>query len=114
MVRRRIPGTSELTDPLQMNILFVHWFGMDSPDGQSGWGAQWMHKVGFLPDTDAHGPAFGFLDPNKVIRMVHMIPVFSSVCVKNLITGPSMATCDPHPDGEYPVYYVAMYVPLAS
>jgi len=73
-----------------------------------------MHTVGFLPDTDAHGPAFGFLDPNEVIRMVHVIPVFSHARVKNLITGPSMVIRDPHPDGEYPVYYVAMYVPLIS
>ena len=114
MVRRRILGTTELTAPSRMDVLFVRWFGMDSPDGQSGWGAQRMHTVGFLPDNNSHGPAFGFLDPNEVIRMVHMIPVFSSVPVKDLITGPSIAIRDPHPDGEYPVYYVAMYVPLLS
>ncbi len=110
MVRQRIKGTPGLTPPSRMDVLFVRWFGFDSADGQSGWGAQRMHTVGFLPDTNSHGPAFGFLDPEEVIRMVHLIPAFSFVRVNNLMTGPSMAVCAPHPDGEYPVYYVAMYV----
>ena len=69
-----------------------------------------MHKVGFLPDTNANGPAFGFLDPNEVIQMVHLIPDFSSVHTKELLTGESMAVPNPHPEGEYPMYYVAMYI----
>jgi hypothetical protein len=73
-----------------------------------------MHRIGFLPDDDSQGPAFGFLDPNVVIRMVHLIPVFSSVRANNLISGPSIANRDPHHDGEYTVYYVAMYVPVTS
>jgi hypothetical protein len=114
MVRQRIPGTPELTPPSRMDVLFVRWFGMDSDDGQSGWGAKRMHRIGFLPDDDSQGPAFGFLDPNVVIRMVHLIPVFSSVRANNLISGPSIANRDPHHDGEYTVYYVAMYVPVTS
>jgi hypothetical protein len=114
MVRQRIHGTPGLMPPSRMDVLFVRWFGMDSGDGQSGWGAQRMHTIGFLPDDDSHGPAFGFLDPNEVIRMVHLIPVFSSIRVKNLMTGPSMAIRAPHVDGEYPVYYIAMYVPHIS
>ena len=74
-----------------MDVLFVRWFGFDSPDGQSGWHAQQMYKVGFLPDTDVHGPAFGFLDPNEVIQMVHMIPDFSFIRTRELLTGQSMA-----------------------
>ena len=99
-----------LEPPSRMDVLFVRWFGFDSPDGQSGWRARHMHKVGFLPDTNVHGPAFGFLDPNEVIRMVHLIPDFASIRTKELLTGQSMAVPEPHPEGEYPVYYVAMYV----
>jgi hypothetical protein len=106
MVREKTEGG--LSPPSRKDVLFVRWFGFDSPDGQSGWRAQQMHKVGFLPDTDIHGPAFGFLDPNEVIRMVHLIPDFSSIRTKELLTGQSMAIPKPHPDGEYPVYYVAM------
>lgn len=114
MVRERSEGGTGLGPPSRMDVLFVRWFGFDSPDGQSGWRARQMHKVGFLPDSNVHGPAFGFLDPNEVIRMVHLIPDFSSVRTKGLLTGKSMAIQYPHPDGEYPVYYVAMYVTCMS
>lgn len=110
MVRKRIEGATGLSTPSRMDVLFVRWFGLDSPDGQSGWGARQLHKVGFLPDTNEHGPAFGFLDPNEVLRMVHLIPDFASFRTKDLLRGPSMAIQDPHSEGEYPVYYVAMYV----
>jgi hypothetical protein len=109
MVRQRTDGG--LSPPLRMDVLFICWFGFDSPDGQSGWRARHLHKVGFLPDTDIHGPAFGFLDPKEVICMVHLILDFSSIRTKELLTGHSMAIPKPHPDGEYPAYYVAMYVP---
>ena len=106
MVRQKTDG--ELTPSRQMDVLFVRWFGFDSPDGQSGWRARQMHKVGFLPDTDAHGPAFGFLDPKEVIQMVHLIPDFTSVKTNELLTGESMAMPEPDLDGEYPTYHVAM------
>ena len=67
-----------------------------------------MHKVRFLPDTNANGPAFGFLDLNEVIWMVHLILDFSSVRTKEMLTRRSMAVPNPHPEGEYPMYYVAM------
>jgi hypothetical protein len=93
---------------LRMDVLFVRWFGFDSDDGKSGWRARHLHKVGFLPETNVCGPAFGFLDPKLVIRMVHLIPDFSSVRTKALLTGKSIAMTDPHPDGEYSFYYIAM------
>ena len=68
-----------------------------------------MHKVGFLPDTDMHGPAFGFLDPKEVIWLVHLISDFASIKTNDLLTGESMAIPDPDLDGEYPTYYVTMY-----
>lgn len=107
MVRERTGGAG-LSPPSRIDVLFVRWFGFDSPDGQSGWRARQLHKVGFLPDTNLHGPAFGFLDPTQVIRMVHLIPDFSSIRTKGLLTGQSMANQNPHPEGEIPVYYVAM------
>ena len=67
-----------------------------------------MHKVGFLPDTDVHGPAFGFLDPKEVIRLVHLILDFTSIKTNDLLSGESMAIPDPDLDREYPTYYVTM------
>ena len=65
-------------------------------------------RSGFYPIPTYIGPAFGFLDPNEVICMVHLIPDFASDHTKELLTGQLMADPDPHPEGEYPVYYVAM------
>ena len=92
MVRQRTEGGH--SPPSQMDFLFICWFGFDLPDGQSGWRARQMHKVGFLPDTDVHGPTFGFLDPREVIRMVHLIPDFTSIKTSDLLTGDSMAIPD--------------------
>ena len=108
VVQEKTDGGAGLGPPLRMDVLFIHWFGFDSPDGQSGWRAQHMHKVGFLPDTNTNGPAFGFLDPNEVIWMVHLILDFFSVRTKEMLTGRSMAVPNHHPEGEYPMYYVAM------
>jgi hypothetical protein len=88
-----------------MDVLFVRWFGLDSI---GGWRAQQMHSVGFLPDTDTLGPAFGFLDPDEVIRMVHLIPDFVSGRTQDLLSRPSVAIQTPHADGEYKQYYVGM------
>jgi hypothetical protein len=108
MVCKRTEGEAGLSSPSQMDVLLVRWLGFDSPDRQSGWRARQLHKVGFLPDTDIHGPAFGFLDPREVIRMVHLIPDFASIRTKDLLTRQSIAILDSDLDGEYPTYYVAM------
>ena len=42
--------------------------------------------------------------------MVHLIPDFSAIHTKALLTRDSIAIESPHPDGECPVYYVAMYI----
>ena len=105
MIRQRIPGGTMLTDVQRMDVLFVRWLGLDSI---GGWRAQRMHSLGFLPDTDALGPAFGFLDPNEVIRMVHLIPDFVSGRTHDILSGPSVAIQKPHADGEYKQYYIGM------
>jgi hypothetical protein len=93
---------------IRIDILFVRWFDFCSIDGDSGWRARRLHKIQFLPDDDSQGPAFGFLDPNEVIRMVHTIPDFSSDRTKELWVNPRVAKRDSHSDGEYPIYYIAM------
>jgi hypothetical protein len=110
IVCKKTEGNTGLSPSSQMDILLVCWFGFDSPDNQSDWGAWQLHKVGFLPDTDEFGPAFGFLDPSQVLWMVHLIPDFTAVCTNELLTGDSIAIDSPHPDRECPVYYVAMCV----
>ncbi len=72
------------------NILFIWWFEFSSTDGNSGWRARCLHKIKFLPNDDLEGHVFGFLDPNKVIWMVHTIPDFSLDCTKELWVNPML------------------------
>jgi len=108
VIQTRDGSTTTLSDEIHIDVLFVRWFEICFTDYESGWRAQRLHKLRFLPDNNLQGHAFGFADPNEVIRMVHIIPDFSSVRTKELWVRPSVAAQDAHPDGEYPVYYIAM------
>ncbi|KAF9230710.1 hypothetical protein BU15DRAFT_83296 [Melanogaster broomeanus] len=61
-------------DLQRMNVLFVRWFGRDTAHS-AGFSARRLYRVGFLTEDDPD--AFGFLDPDLVIRGVHLIPAFS-------------------------------------
>jgi len=105
----RTESTAALSPEMRIDILFVQWFEFSSTDGNSGWRARCLHKIKFLPNDDLKGHAFGFLDPNKVIWMVHTIPDFSSDRTKELWVNPLTSVARwAHPDGEYPIYYIAM------
>lgn len=56
---------------MKMHVLWVRWFGRDF-SALGGFSTRRLHRVGLL---DGDG-AFGFLDPELVIRGVHMIPAF--------------------------------------
>jgi hypothetical protein len=62
-----------MTKPCQMNLLFVCWFGRDV-SYKSGFSAKWLPHIGFLRGKDPC--AFGFVDPDIVIRSIHLIPAF--------------------------------------
>lgn len=65
------PGTIA-KDTRRVEFLWVRWFGVD-PDFRAGFLPQRLHRVGF---TD--GPrAITFLNPDLVLRSVHLIPAFA-------------------------------------
>ena len=72
--RRTVPQVEHThTEPQRMDVLWVHWFGLDA-DARGGWSKKGLQGVSFIPWDD---PApFGFLDPAQVIRGVHLIPNF--------------------------------------
>jgi len=110
-VRFRIPGSSALTEPQRFNILWVHWFGLDSV-GSSGWAARHLHMLGFLLSDDSSGPAFGFIDPTEVIHRVHLIPT-SAYGVTQDFLGPERSVAHQHPElgsQDYVAYYLGMYI----
>ena len=105
---RHIGPDSKSREPVQMNFLFVRWFGRDS-DPQPGWKSRRLIRLGFVPGND--GSAFGFLDPNQVIRAIHLIPAFhwGRVTTKYLPRSPIACGMD-DPDHDWQLYYIGMYV----
>ena len=101
-------GEKSTTDePYKMDFLWVRWFGLDESH-RGGWKARRLHRIGFFDSEDER--AFGFLDPNEIIRAVHLIPAFAHGLIDNLPSD-SLAR---HPEDEYheewKYYYVNMYV----
>ncbi|KIK32717.1 hypothetical protein CY34DRAFT_100899, partial [Suillus luteus UH-Slu-Lm8-n1] len=64
---------ASMTKPQQMNFLFVRWFGRD-PTYKSGFSAKRLPRIGFLKGEDPC--SFGFIDPDVIIRGIHLIPAF--------------------------------------
>ena len=80
---------SPFLEPTRMNVLFVRWFGRDM-DYPSGWSAKRPHRLRFFGYRDTSADAFGFIDPDSVIRGVHLIPAFAFGSTDDLL-GPSKA-----------------------
>jgi hypothetical protein len=64
---------SHTSEPQHIEFLWVRWFGLDQ-EQPSGWRAKRLHRVGFVDGENE--AAFGFLDPEQVIRAVHLMPAF--------------------------------------
>ena len=64
------------TSSLRIDLLWVRWLGQD-PDWRSGHHACRLERVGYVPSDDSSGPAFGFVNPESVIRACHLIPAFA-------------------------------------
>lgn len=91
----------------QMDFLWVRWFGRDLTF-PSGFNARRLPRIGFVPITDAPCDPFGFLDPNEVIRAVHLIPAFQNGRTHELLPQQSISrhSRENHEDHQY--YYVNM------
>jgi hypothetical protein len=88
-------GPNSRTPHVQkLELLLVRWFGRDLGH-VAGWSARRLHRVGFLP-ADSPG-AFEFIDPNDIIRGVHMIPAFAYGKLSELVD-----------DEDWLFYYVGM------
>lgn len=90
----------------RMEILWVRWLAR-SMDTTLIWAARRLPRVGFYDGADPS--AFGFLDPEVVIRGVHLIPAFtygrtSALLPHSLARQPS----ENHEDWEW--FYINMYV----
>lgn len=99
---------SQSTDEQRMDFLWVRWFGRDL-NYKAGWKAKRLHRLGFLLSEDRG--AFGFLDPNEVIRGVHLIPAFAYGRTSDILgPNPSIARQPHENDEDWTFYYVNPYV----
>lgn len=99
------------TEPQRFEFLFVRWFGRDLTY-RAGWKARRLHRIGFVDADD--DTAFGFLDPQEVIRGVHLIPAFHHGRTATLLPPSPTARTPSEEDEDWCYYYVNMWVPALS
>ena len=73
---------TQSTDEQRMDFLWVRWFGVD-PDVRTGWRARRLPAIGFVPDSDPD--AYGFVDPQEVLRGAHLLPAFNHDQATNVL-----------------------------
>lgn len=71
-----------------MEFLLVRHYRRDVTY-KAGFHFRRLHRIGFVPDTDPD--AFGFVDPDDVIRAAHLIPAFAHGQTDELLRGKSVA-----------------------
>ena len=99
------PG-SRNNEPQHMEFLFVRWFTTD--DGhRGGWKLKQLHRIKFVDQDD---DAFGFLDPQDIIRGVHLIPAFHHGRTSDLLSPSLIARPGSDNDEDWKYFYVNMWV----
>ena len=100
-----LAATKHSAQPIQ--FLWVRWLGAE-PGHRSGSRVARLPKVGFVEVTD--DDAFGFLDPDLIIRGSHLIPAFHCGRTHNLMPycGPTFARTGDEKD-DWTNFYVNMY-----
>ena len=87
---------------IRMQFLWVRWFGQD-PEWIGGPPSLRLDRIGYVPQDDPSG-AFGFLEPEKVVRGCHLIPAYALGKTANLLAATSKFRDSP--DGDWTNYYV--------
>ncbi|KAF7292226.1 hypothetical protein MIND_01250000 [Mycena indigotica] len=103
----RVTATDR-TRPVRMEFLWVRWLG-DQPGYTSGLREGRLPVMGFVPDTDPY--AFGFLDPEHVVRGAHLMPVFRRGRTSELLqTKSTTAARFPNETSDWEAFYVGIFV----
>ncbi|KAF8146368.1 hypothetical protein K438DRAFT_510459 [Mycena galopus ATCC 62051] len=127
-VVHNIPGAT--TVPTSIEVLWVRRFRIDT-SYRAGFKAKRLHRLQFIPGDDPL--AFDFLNPDEVIRGVHLIPAFAHGRTHDLLQRSISPEDDEewfeepdddsagwrsialeneknHEDGEWRYHYVNMFV----
>ena len=91
----------------RIDFLWVRWY--EYVEEGAGWDASMLDRVCFPPMADKH--AFGFVDPEDVLRGCHMVPQFSHGPRHQDGSGISPCAYDAT---DWHFYYVNRLVPLLS
>ncbi|KAG5652335.1 hypothetical protein H0H81_005403 [Sphagnurus paluster] len=81
-----IPGTRQI--PISKQVLWMQWFQYDKSYCAS-FQRHRLHCIHFIPSHDPN--AFGFLDPDEVVRGSHLIPAFHHGPTDEYLKGTSVA-----------------------
>ncbi len=96
---------SRSLEPQIMEFLWVRWLGQDpNHNYRDGWTARQLPRIGFVQYEDE--AAFGFLNPNLLLRAVHLIPCFSLGRSKELLPHRSLCRLPNEKDEDWDMFYV--------
>lgn len=99
----------------RIDFVWVRWYGRIEGH-KFGEREARLEKIGFITDED-DTPSFGFIDPQSVVRAVHLIPDFNSGRSKDFL-GPSalarVSKYDRDSDEDWTYYYVNKPVSFSS
>jgi hypothetical protein len=91
-----------MSDEVRMDVLWVRWFKIDETH-RAGWKAKRLYRIKFVPALE--DGAFGFLDPDDIIRGSHLIPGFD-LGHRMHSPGDPASVWDPEKDSDWKTYYV--------
>jgi hypothetical protein len=89
-VIHNVPGAAPVPAPIE--FLWVRWFRLDGKH-IGGFKRKRLHRLEFVPDSEPG--AYGFVNPDDVIRGAHLIPAFHYGATEDA-PGPSFS----RPEGE--------------
>ena len=96
----RGPGATTHTRKWRrVNMLWVRWF-MHDDTVRSGFRHRREPRASFVGMDDPNNEAFGFIDPDTVIRAACIMPYFKYGLTKNLLGRSSLARKNPVEDGD--------------
>jgi hypothetical protein len=97
---------SEMRDQAlkRLDVLWVRWFARHM-NLKSGWAVRRLPCIGFYPHDEHH--AFGFINPDVVIRGIHLIPAFHYGRTTDLLP-PSIACNESENNEDWDWYFVNM------
>ncbi|PPR03767.1 hypothetical protein CVT24_007510 [Panaeolus cyanescens] len=101
--------------PKTFDIAWVRWLQIDE-EHNSGWEARRLHRVHFVPHNTLQSAAFGFVNPDDIIRGVHLIPAFAHGTTTEYLSTESIARNKDAQrfigaqNEDYRYYYVNMFV----